>query len=383
MARPRGHRAVLLLLACAAGVFTLVEAALRIWMPVPDTIVLPANRYYPSRHPANLHVIMTPDPVELPGTRSPALFSTNALGLRTRAALPLSKPDGMRRVVFLGGSTTECLFVDDAEAWPALVGRMLEERAGGRYRVEDVNAGMSGHTTRDHLATLSQYLIPLQPDLIVLMAGVNDLWLQVYTSDYSPLRLDSRSTLSVDSVLPWHYPLNASHVARALIWSGRRWRGTDQIGNPIQDSSGKYIAQLRARRQSLPYRSLPAQSRRPMPEFEQNMRSLIGISRAHGIPMVLVTQHWLLSRSMSAQDKAMLWSQARSYRFYEGEEDDLLDRFNDVTRNLAEQYALHLVDLARDLPKDRRLFYDDQHVNVYGAKLYAQRVADTAGKALR
>ena len=290
----------------AVAAVLVIEAILRLWMPIPDFISLPPNRYVPSRFPANARQVMTPDPTNLPGTRSPVVFSTNALGLRTTAPLTMPKPAGVRRVMFLGGSTTECLFLDDAETWPALVGRRLEGAADHR-RVEDVNSGKSGQTTRDHLATLAQYLIPLGPDLVVIMAGVNDLWLQIYTDDYSPLRLDARSAMTLDTVLPWDYPLNALQVGRALVWTWRGWSSIDHLGNPIQDPSGTYIPRQRERRRTLPYRSIDPSRMQPNPEFEQNMRSLIGMAKANRIPVVLVTQHWLLSAQMSEEDKAQIW----------------------------------------------------------------------------
>ena len=46
----------------------------------------------------------------------------------------------------------------------------------------------------------------------------------------------------------------------------------------------------------------------------------------------------------------------------------VLGRFNDVTRRVAAECAVPLADLARELPKDVALFYDDDHFNVAGAR---------------
>ena len=46
-----------------------------------------------------------------------------------------------RTIVFLGGSTTECFYVDEEKRWPYLAGRLLENDTG--LKVNAYNAGMS------------------------------------------------------------------------------------------------------------------------------------------------------------------------------------------------------------------------------------------------
>ena len=50
--------------------------------------------------------------------------------------------------------------------------------------------------------------------------------------------------------------------------------------------------------------------------------------------------------------------------------------YNDVTRRVAGEHHVTLVDLARELPKDSRLFYDFMHYTNDGAARVGDIIAD-------
>jgi acyl-CoA thioesterase-1 len=73
-------------------------------------------------------------------------------------------------VVFLGDSLTAGLGLEEAEAYPALVGEAL---AGQGLAVRVVNAGVSGDTTAGGLARLD-WLLTQKPAIVVVALGAND-----------------------------------------------------------------------------------------------------------------------------------------------------------------------------------------------------------------
>ena len=85
--------------------------------------------------------------------------------------VPLHKPEGELRVLFVGDSVTEGAFVPPERAYPArfeaLANARAAEHRGGR-RVRAVNAGVWGMTTLDALHVLRDKLLPLSPDVVVL-----------------------------------------------------------------------------------------------------------------------------------------------------------------------------------------------------------------------
>jgi type IV secretory pathway ATPase VirB11/archaellum biosynthesis ATPase len=49
-----------------------------------------------------------------------------------------------------------------------------------------------------------------------------------------------------------------------------------------------------------------------------------------------------------------------------------LEMYNDVLRKIREKYKVHVVDLARELPKSSKYFYDLYHYNNEGAEEVAK-----------
>lgn len=93
-------------------------------------------------------------------------ISHNELGFRGKPPDPSHR---RIRIVAIGGSTTYGVKVNDDETWPAA----LEGELGERYEV--LNLGVPAHGTTEHLAMLAFHVKELQPDIIVLNTGLNDL----------------------------------------------------------------------------------------------------------------------------------------------------------------------------------------------------------------
>lgn len=101
-------------------------------------------------------------------------LTINRLGLRGRdPAQP--KPAGARRVVVVGGSTAFGFGASSDDA--TLPGQLeaLLRQATGRP-VEVLNAGVPGYNAAQSLLQLELVLLPLQPDLVVIYGGSEDLY---------------------------------------------------------------------------------------------------------------------------------------------------------------------------------------------------------------
>lgn len=104
-------------------------------------------------------------------------FTTNSLGFRdVERAVP--KPEGMFRIVCVGGSTTQEGATNES-TFPALLEARLRNVFPGK-EIEVVNAGVPGIATPLHLLRLPDYLA-LEPDLVILHLGVNDTLLKYNT----------------------------------------------------------------------------------------------------------------------------------------------------------------------------------------------------------
>ena len=74
----------------------------------------------------------------------------------------------MKTIVCHGDSLTEGAEVEQSDTWPALAEKELNIRL--------VNSGISGDTTGGLLSRFYHDVIQYRPDILIIMAGTNDLW---------------------------------------------------------------------------------------------------------------------------------------------------------------------------------------------------------------
>jgi lysophospholipase L1-like esterase len=332
------------------------------------------NIYVPNRRPPGSRTIR-PNPEIVHGLSREVTFTVGRFGFRSARPVSLRKPEGVTRIMAVGGSTTENNLLDDSEVWTEVLhGRLARQRPG----VEVINVGRSGDTTRDHIAVLAQRLVPFEPDIVIFLVGVNDLELQM-KPDYSTIRKDRRSLAGDGTRIPLRllvkvWASDRSHVARLAILSLRRALTEDERGNPIEDPTSSWVAMKREEYRRLPARNVDV-SLWPKPEYEQNLRTLIGISRAHRIVPVLITQPAIWGAPSGAWE-SMLWVHPHpDYRIPHAQLWTLLESFNDVTRRVARESGVLLIDLARLLPKTSEVFTDDDHYTVVGSRMVANLIA--------
>ena len=107
----------------------------------------------------------------------PITLSHNSLGFRGGEFL---SKGSATRVVAIGGSTTYGVDVSDDSTWPAL----LQEQIGSQYEV--LNLGVAGHGTAEHLYMMGAVASRLEPDVVILHIGLNDMHC-MHSPEISPL----------------------------------------------------------------------------------------------------------------------------------------------------------------------------------------------------
>jgi lysophospholipase L1-like esterase len=107
------------------------------------------------------------------------------IGLRAAAWLVAGSPAPGRaaaeaspasfRILCIGDSNTYGTGVERSEAYPAQLERLLNERSGAA-RVEVTNLGVPGSNSSQVLHRLPRYVEIDEPDLVIVLIGVNDYW---------------------------------------------------------------------------------------------------------------------------------------------------------------------------------------------------------------
>jgi len=374
MPSTRGNIALVLLSTVLS--ITAVEAMLRAVAPIADPYKLHKRRanivqmYLRSSFPANMRVQLSTE-AGLPGMDGrETTFTTNNVGLRGDS-LPMPKPDDELRVFVVGGSTTENLYVDDRQAMTRILQDRLDTIVSGK-RVKVYAAGKSGARSYDHIEMIAHRLVHLDPDALIVFAGINDLRAAMYGRDFLMLppalgAPDTEWTL----VQLLRFAATEFQLGRRLFSLLKPDDYRDAVEQITLRSNFRRSVQMR--------RSLPVSAGAPRIDvrpYRNNLISMVGMARAHGIDLVFLTQATTWNSRVDSEIANWHWMSAGPDSAYREEAlDQAMEAYNDAVRAVAAEFNVPLFDLARLLPKSGEYFYDDVHFNPRGAETVGARLA--------
>jgi len=335
---------LLYLLFLVVTVIVGLEIVLRIYNPFParlriDKIVLPRDQ----------HIVIHNDYVP---SLDPVIYvSKNSLGFRG-PELP-SDTSHMVSLITVGGSTTECDVISDSTTWPFLLGESLGREIPNLWVN---NAGLDGHSTFGHQILLNDYLLKLHPTFLLFLVGVNDV--ERYDLNNFDKRFISKGIKGI---------LEKSEIVVLLVnihrnWMARKLKIQHQY-KPFSDLTEDNI------RFPVRYTDSVLTIQTPyLAAYKQRLTTLMDSCLAHGITPILVTQPSLFGGGIDTLSGADL----SNMNLHDGTNGDLywerLELYNDVTREVAREKGIFLADLAREMPKSTRYFYDAVHYTVKGCR---------------
>jgi lysophospholipase L1-like esterase len=252
--------------------------------------------------------------------RSGQFSPFNPQGFRG-APVRVPKPAGTLRIFALGDSNTFGWDVDEGANWPSQLQRLLASTSPG---VEVVNAGVWGYSSFQG-ARRFQELLEYEPDVVLVSFGANDAH-QVrvpdaeYVARHERIELLSRATAR-------------ARIAQLLV---QAW---DLAG--MAAASGKAL-----------------HARVAPDEYAGHLRAIIRSGRDHGVTVVLLTRPFV----GSSTDPASWKTHAPAY--------------NAITRQIARDEGVLLVDVHAHFASRPELFDDESHFGVEGHRLAAELIAE-------
>ena len=81
----------------------------------------------------------------------------------------------------MGGSSTECMYVDQEKRFPYLVSKKFSK---GQLKVNSFNGGVSGSNSMHSINILLNKGLDLNPDFCIMMHNLNDLIVLFYEDSY-------------------------------------------------------------------------------------------------------------------------------------------------------------------------------------------------------
>ena len=341
------------------AIFLLLEIGLRIYNPFHfrlkgDKIVLAANQKQIIRNRIN------------PKLDSTIINTRNSLGFRGPELPPDSSP--LLKIITIGGSTTECHFLNDERTWPYLLGKKLSDSLRNCWLN---NAGLDGHSTYGHIVLLNGHVKQLRPSVVLFLTGINDV-----ESD-NPTFHDKLNTRGAYS--DWrHYIFENSEVLNLALNLVRGWKA-----QKFNNTTNHLLVLDSSRRLTLPEAVIRRRLERQAPyldAYRQRLQQLADTCLAWHILPVFLTQ----ANQFGAGRDPLTGADLELYPTDPADPAmngrliwDMLEEYNDVVRTMCIEKGLPMIDLARDLPKNSLYFYDMSHFTDKGAEKVAS-IVDSA-----
>jgi lysophospholipase L1-like esterase len=268
----------------------------------------------------------------------------------------LEKPDGVYRIVALGGSSTYDVRIEDnAATFTAQLEKQLKEDYGYQ-NVQVINAGVPGYNSWEILVNLEFRVLDLDPDLVIIYEGVNDVHARlVEPSAYRGDDFGRRQAWQAPRVALWEH----SALLRIL---GRTTNITRQVSVDDFVSSPTYVSwpfEFRLRENDLDPMKILEEN--PPIYFRRNLENMIAVAKEHAVEIMFST--WAYSPYLNDYASEGYYQQG----FKEN---------NDVVREMATEQHILLFDFAGVMPQDAEYWADGRHVNEAGALVKARHFAE-------
>lgn len=286
----------------------------------------------------------------------------NSLGFRNNE-LSIQKPEGVYRIVVLGGSDAYSLMVEDNKK---TFTAQLESALRDRYKYKDIeviNAGVSGYNSWESLINLQFRVLDIEPDMIIVSAGYDDVH----------SRLVSPSAYIGDNKgrrKQWEQPTTAFYEKSSLLRLFSRYFGFTRQGSlPLFVSSSTYMGACSAYDTPDTSEELLRDLLRQNPPvyLRRNLLNMAAIAGMHNIRIMLATFAF-----------STVFDDYVSTTYYrEGFAEN-----NEVIKEVANDLDIPVFDFASVMSEEERYWADGRHLNDEGsarkASLFADFIADSA-----
>src|SRR4030042_1221289 len=266
----------------------------------------------------------------------------------------------------------ECLpsiDVEEENRFPYLVGNLLEQMTD--KKITSINGGVSGSNTLNSIDVLLNKVIPLKPNIVVMMENINDLICLAYDQTYwsrNPSRgaivefafyknlrgWRALTTLARDLYIP------NLHVATRVL--------SKKIFGKVKDPDDEF-AHVRGKKVELHQAQL-------IEEFTLNLQTFINICRARKITPVLMTQFSRVKADPDEKVRLALQRFAADTKIPMATFLDIYGKFNQAIVEVGRTNHILVIDLAREIPQEMRYMYDVVHLNAAGSRLAARVISE-------
>ena len=290
------------------------------------------------------------------------------------------------RVLVIGGSTTECYFIDQASTWPAVVQEALRRPEHlARLGVGSVHVGNLGRsvTTSDQMREVFARVLDRYErlDAVVILGNASDIvrWTHLGTPAVWP---DTGPPVS---------DMFAAHPEGPHGWTPRRLAARRLLGGQRQRllrpvdrrrDVGRRMIELRRRRADARLIETLPDTSGLLDHFETHLAACLRELVERDLRVLFVANLWL-DGELEPSEEALLWNfgHGRPYerpleRYYAHPAIcEVLREFHDRGLAIAEAAGCETLDLMPSMESSARTYYDLLHHTPLGNHILGEAIA--------
>jgi lysophospholipase L1-like esterase len=272
-------------------------------------------------------------------------------------------------IVSIGGSTTEDFFMTDGKTWTAHLGKKLRESF---YPIWINNAGLDGHSSFGHTVLMNAFISKIKPKVVLFLVGSNDRGLESMQRFDSGLK--NGLTLEITSIKA--FLRTAGNYSEVLALSYNLYRYLKKIdvsysGDEINMKKVEVLEIQKEKELEIINEKFKEHKENYLEGYSIRLKNLIKISRENNIRPVLITQPALYGNEIDDVTKVDLGTIA-----VEGANGKIawkiFEFYNDITREVGRAQKVLVIDLAKEMPKSTRYYYDYYHFTNAGTEKVAE-----------
>lgn len=295
----------------------------------------------------------------------------NDLGLRGEE-IQVKKPDGIFRIVCIGGSTTYSSGVKDyKKSYPYLLEKELH--AKGHENVQVINAGMLAYTSWESLINFQTRLLDLSPDLLVIYNGVNDVYTRLvwppetYRGDNSGY-WQHVNHASIHRTPPFLSHFNLGRIVLAEL-TGYSMTFESHSYGAYSESNLGYEFRKQMKKGVYPkgvfeeISALEILDANSPTYFRRNLENLVLIAQSNNIATMFASFEVCPSEASTS----VYGSDVFTYG---------IKQHNQIVKEIARDYKAFFYDYPSEFPIDTSLYEDEIHLNEKGLALRSKLFAN-------
>lgn len=338
---------------------------------IGNFLLTPLTSQFSIKLPKNLYRQFEITGSLMPGFSGTSILTTDSQGYRTLDKVNYQNRGDTYRIVTIGGSTTQQLYLSDEKTWTHLLSVQLNKKSA--QKVEVINAGFSGPRAENHFYTLKS-IEWLKPNLVIFLMGIND-WNHDIRLTLSEKNKFSNFLNLLLSNLRIAYQFRFEHSPVGLV---KRRLFNFQLFKDLNSDGIVQIDGVDFAREH--YNSL---ERKPIRTIEMTnisddyqywLNKIFQECKNKGILCMFVNQPIAYSQNITPSLKEKLWMTppAEQYTLSLNNLIQISSLYNRSLIEKANDYGFPACNLADAIPPTINYLYDDCHFNEGGARAVAK-----------